>query len=179
MSDNVDISEEAPRRSRIRDKWGYTVDPGFLTAPYVLLLHQADLGLSSEALNVLLNYVAHWHADGRMSYPHTNTIAKRMGISRRSVQRSLSSLIKNGFMAKVPKRRRAETQAYDLNPLVEKLMPYAWARIRLIQERRHQDVLSDELIVELARPPTKTAQEMFGDIVMPFTDAPATQVEHE
>jgi hypothetical protein len=71
----------------------------FLALPYVLLLHQAELGLSSECLNVLLNFIAHWHAEGRMAYPHTNTIAKRMGISRRSVQRSLAWLIKEGFMA--------------------------------------------------------------------------------
>jgi hypothetical protein len=144
-----------------------------------LLLHQADLGLSSEGLNVLLNFIAHWHADGRMAYPHTNTIAKRMGISRRSVQRSVSLLIKNGFMAKVPKRSRTDRQGYDLRPLVEKLKPYAWARIQLIQERRHQDVLSDELIVELARPPRKTAQEMFAGVGMPVTDVRPAQVKHE
>jgi DNA-binding HxlR family transcriptional regulator len=131
----------------------------------VLLLHQAELGLSSECLNVLLNFIAHWHAEGRMSYPHTHTIAKRMGISRRSVQRSLSWLIKEGFMAKVPKRTSHDRQRYDLSPLVEKLKPYAWARIQLLQERRHHDVLSDELIVELARPPRKTSEEMFGDAI--------------
>lgn len=117
---------------RLRDKWGYVIDPGFLALPYVVLLHQAELGLTSECLNVLLNFLAHWHAEGRMAYPHTNTIAKRMGVHKRSVQRAVSWLVKEGFIAKVPKRNTHDRQAYDLRPLVEKLKPYAWARIQLM-----------------------------------------------
>lgn len=164
MSDTNIIHEEPPQRGRVRAKWGFTTDLGYLTAPYVLFLHQAELGLSSECLNVLLNFVAHWHAEGRMSYPHTNTIAKRMGTSRRSVQRSLSWLIKNGFMAKAPKLKRNDRQGYDLRPLVEKLKPYAWARIQLLQERRQLDALSDSDIEMLARMRERpTAQQMFGE----------------
>jgi DNA-binding HxlR family transcriptional regulator len=157
-------------RSGLREKWGFVIDPGFLALPYVILLHQAELGLTSECLNVLLNFLAHWHAEGRMAYPHTNTIAKRMGISQRSVQRSVSWLTKNGFMGKVPKRNSHDRQMYDLTPLVKKLEPYAWARIQLMQERRREDVLSDELIVELSRPPQKTAQEMFGGSLKQFLE---------
>lgn len=159
---DTDIFHQSSSRS-LRDRWGFVIDPGFLGLPYVLLLHQAELGLSSEHLNVLLNFLAHWHSEDRMAYPHTHTIAKRMGISQRSVQRSVSWLIKGGFMAKVPKRTSHDRLAYSLSPLVEKLKPYAWARIQLLQERRHHDVLSDELIIELSRPPRKTPEEMFGE----------------
>jgi hypothetical protein len=172
-------------RHSLREKWGFVVDPGFLALPYVLLLHQAELGLSSECLNVLLNLLAHWHAEGRMAYPHTHTIAKRMGTSMRSVQRAVSWLVKEGFIAKVKKRTSHDRQSYDFSPLVEKLKPYAWARIQLLQERRHHDVLSDEVIVELLRPPQKTTKEMFGDaIIKQLTEngsgypAPV-QVKHE
>jgi hypothetical protein len=114
---NVDQIDPPPGTGeRVRDKWGIVSDPGFLTVPYVLILHQMALGLSSENLNVLLNVIAHWHAKGRMPYPHSATIAKRMGASQRTVQRSLSWLCKNGFMAKAPKRRRSDTQAYDMEP---------------------------------------------------------------
>lgn len=182
--DTVSSSQEAPvgARGRVREKWGRTVDPGFLTAPYVLLLHQADMGLSSECLNVLLNLIAHWHSEGRMAYPHTNTIAKRMGVSRRSVQRSLSWLTKNGFVGKEPKLRRDDRQAYDLKPLVEKLEPYAWARIQLIQQKRHDEVLSDEMIADLAEPPhprRRTMEEMFGSALLEVEGARITQVKHE
>lgn len=166
MSNTEIIPEEPPQRGRVRAKWGYTSDLGYLTAPYVLFLHQAELGLSSESMNVLLNFVAHWHSEGRLSYPHTNTIAKRMGTSRRSVQRSVSWLIKNGFIAKVPKLRRNDRQGYDLRPLVEKLQPYAWARIQLLQERRQIDALSDNDVEMLARMANRqTPEQMFGTAV--------------
>jgi hypothetical protein len=90
MSDTDQIEQRVPQRERVRDKWDVVTDPGFLALPYVLLLHQFALGLSSENLNVLLHVLAHWHSKGRMPYPHSNTIAKRMGASQRTVQRSLS-----------------------------------------------------------------------------------------
>ncbi len=71
---------EPPKQSR-SNKWDGVTDPGFLTLPYVLLLHQAELEISSEHLNVLLNVVAHWHSNGRMPYPRSTTIARRMGTS--------------------------------------------------------------------------------------------------
>ncbi|WP_316233539.1 helix-turn-helix domain-containing protein [Bradyrhizobium sp. SZCCHNPS2010] len=161
----TDIFPQTGIRHSLRERWGFVIDPGFLALPYVVLLHQAELGLSSECLNVLLNFLAHWHAEGRMAYPHTNTIAKRMGISPRSVQRAVSWLTKEGFMAKVPKRNSRDRQSYDLTPLVEKLKPYAWARIQLMQERRREEVLSDELLIELSRPPRPTGAEMFGEAI--------------
>ena len=160
-----DIFPQMGVRHSLRERWGYVIDPGFLALPYVVLLHQADLGLSSECLNVLMNFIAHKHAEGRMAYPHTHTIAKRMGISQRSVQRSVSWLVKHGFIGKVAKRNSHDRQAYDLDPLTKKLEPYAWARILLMQERRRNDVLSDDLLVELSRPPRKTTEEMFGDAI--------------
>ncbi|WP_316398030.1 helix-turn-helix domain-containing protein [Bradyrhizobium sp. 33ap4] len=150
-------------RHSLREKWDYVIDPGFLALPYVLLLHQAEMGLSSENLNVLLNFLAHWHAEGRLAYPHTNTIAKRMGVSKRSVQRSVSWLVKEGFLAKLPKRNIRDRQVFDLTPLVEKLKPFAWARIQLMQQRRREADLSDELIKELSRPPRPTGVEMFAE----------------
>ena len=151
-------------RTTVRDKWGIVSDPGFLTLPYVLLLHQFALGLSSEHLNVLLNVIAHWHAEGRMPYPHSSTIAKRMGASQRTVQRSLSWLCKNGFMAKVPKRRRSDTQAYDMEPLKAKLRPFALERIRLIQAKDYAHVLSDDYLHALSK--QRTVEEMFGGVAV-------------
>ena len=179
----TDIFPQAGVRQSLRERWGYVIDPGFLALPYVVLLHQAELGLTSECLNVLLNFLAHWHAEGRMAYPHSNTIAKRMGVSPRSVQRSISWLIKEGFIAKVPKRTSHDRQAYDLRPLVEKLKPYAWARVQLMQERRKEDVLSDDVLIELSRPPRPTGAEMFAEAVRRGIDVPGypvpVPVKHE
>jgi hypothetical protein len=164
MSSANQADEQPSQRSRIRDKWGVVTDPGFLALPYVLLLHQFALGLSSEHLNVLLHVLAHWHSEGRMPYPHTNTIAKRMGASQRTVQRSLSWLSKNGFLAKVPKRRRADRQAFDPDPLVKKLTPYALERVKLIQQKDYAHVLSDDYLQALSKHRLVSAEEMFRGV---------------
>lgn len=167
MSDMV-ITSEFVGPKRVRDRWDVVTDPGFLVVPYVLLMHQRALGLSSENLNVLLNVLAHWHSAGRMPYPHTNTIAKRMGVSPRTVQRSLSWLAKNEFLAKMPKKHRTDRQAFDPRPLVTKLTPYALERIKLIQAKDYANVLSDiELDKESKMP---SAQEMFADVTKSLAD---------
>ncbi|MCS3930765.1 helix-turn-helix domain-containing protein [Bradyrhizobium sp. 14AA] len=163
---NTDTSGEPLRQSRVRQKWDCVTDPGFLTLPYVLLLHQSDLKISSEHLNVLLNFIAHWHSNGRMPHPRTSTIANRMGISPRSVQRAMSWLIENGFLAKLPRLRRDDPQQYDMLPLVEKLKPYAMERIRFIQEKDFERVLDDNIHIATQ----KTAKEMFGDVVKKLTE---------
>jgi len=89
-----------------------------------------------------------------------------MGTSQRSVQRSLSWLIANGFIAKVKRVRRNDPQGYDLSPLIEKLKPYAWERIQLLRARRYPEVLSDDVVIELANQrQQKSAEEMFGSLV--------------
>ncbi|MCK1478053.1 helix-turn-helix domain-containing protein [Bradyrhizobium sp. 197] len=163
MSD-TDLFPEPRNRGRLRDKWDYVIDPGFAAVPYVLLFHQHALRLTSEHLNVLLNVLAHWHANGRMAFPHSHTIAKRMGISQRSVQRSLSWLIKNEFITKAERKAGESPKGYDPKPLVEKLKPYAWARMQLTLDNRHPEILSDDVIAGLVYEQDRmSAQEMFAN----------------
>lgn len=100
---------------------------GFQPLPDVLLFHQGDLGVRSEDLNVLLNILAHWYVPERMPYPHPNTIAKRMGVSLRTVQRSITRLRKLGMIGKSRKNEDGRA-AIDVTPLLDKLRPYAKKR---------------------------------------------------
>lgn len=90
------------------------------------LLFQHALGLSSEHLNVLLNLIAHWHSPERIPCARSSTIACRMGTSQRTVQSSLSWLVQNGFIAKMPRASMNKPQVYDLTPLVTKLDLMLW-----------------------------------------------------
>jgi hypothetical protein len=95
-----------------------------------------------------------------MPHPRSTTIARRMGTSPRTVQRSMSWLIANGFLAKIPKLNRRDAQQYDMRPLVEKLKPYAWERIKYIQEKDYERILDDNIHVASQ----KTVKEMFGGV---------------
>lgn len=110
----------------IQDRWGAGLGGGFVVIPSVLLQHQGELGLDCEEMVVLANLLSHWWHDERMPYPRTESIAKRTGISRRTVQRRIKQLEVKGFL----KRRamlseetaRGLTQ-YDLHGTVERLKP--------------------------------------------------------
>jgi DNA replication protein DnaD len=83
--------------TRVRHRLGVVGWPGFAPVPHLLLLHQNELGLTSKELNVFLNIFMHWHDAKRLPFPHTATIAKRMGVSRRPVQNAVNSLKKKGL----------------------------------------------------------------------------------
>ncbi|RWD02073.1 MAG: helix-turn-helix domain-containing protein [Mesorhizobium sp.] len=115
---------------RIKDRWGVAVEPGFQAVPDVLILRQCKLGISSEELNVLLNLTLHWWRAEDVVFPRSSTIAFRMGVSLRSVQRALKGLEAKGLIAR-HKTGDGRTY-YDLKPLQARL---ASAATRLLEER--------------------------------------------
>ena len=110
----------------IQDRWGDGLGGGFVVIPSVLLQHQGELGLDCEEVVVLANLLAHWWDDARRPYPRTESLAKRTGISQRTVQRRLKQLEVKGFVKRhvMPgdDDERSLT-AYDLHGTVERLKP--------------------------------------------------------
>jgi DNA-binding transcriptional regulator YhcF (GntR family) len=122
---------------RIQERWGVVADPGFQALPDILVLHQAELGITSEELNVLLNLTAHWWRAGDAVFPRAETIAKRMGVSPRTVRRLLGCLIKKGFVKK--SKMPSGNIAYEMESLKAKLSPIAF---RVLEDRRRLRLLS-------------------------------------
>jgi hypothetical protein len=117
--------------TRVRHRLGIVGLPGFSPVPHLLLMHQKDLGISSKELNVYLNIFMHRFDAGRLPFPHTSTIAKRMGVSHRLVQNAVNSLKRKGLIYKVRGERRTDPAQYDVRPLLMKLEPQAkrWAAV--------------------------------------------------
>ena len=105
--------------SLIYAKYGEAAVAGFQAVPNVLLKHQNSLGLSTTDLVVLLNVLMHWWYPEQKPFPRSTTIAKRMGLSQRAVQRALQQLQKLDLLT----RERSEDGPAYLNPepLVAKL----------------------------------------------------------
>lgn len=103
-------------------KWGEALNDGFLLIPVVLLRKQKVLGLDSSEIVVLLNLLASWWNVQDMPYIQTSTIAARMGVSRRTVQRQIESLEKKGLIKRVWGVRQTEDSRagaqYDLTGIV-------------------------------------------------------------
>lgn len=107
-------------------KWGDAVSTGpegFQIVPNVLLRNQDALRLSSTEMIVLLNILMHWWTPDDLPFPRTNAIAKRMGSSVRTVERSIQRLAELSLVERLattandgPGQRR-----FDPAGLVERL----------------------------------------------------------
>ena len=116
-----DDADEGESRSKVAEAWpGLIVeDSGFVALPMALLRLQAKLELTPTDFGVLANILAHRWKAGDVVFPRTTTIAKRMGVTVRTVQRSTTKLAKLGYIEKVITTNGM--RAYDATPLVGKL----------------------------------------------------------
>lgn len=105
--------------SAVYAKYGEVSIAGFQAVPDLLLKNQATLGLSTTDLVVLLNVLMHWWYPTQKPFPRSTTIAKRMGVSQRTVQRSLIQMESLGMLRRI----KEEDRTYlDPGPLVDKLL---------------------------------------------------------
>lgn len=108
-------------RLRVAEVWGGAISEvsGFVAIPMSLLRLQSQLEITPTDFGVLLNLLAHRWKAGDVVFPRTTTIAKRMGVTPRTVQRSTLRLVKQGYIRKV--KTTNGMQAYDPSPLGSKL----------------------------------------------------------
>lgn len=130
MDDRTVIPIPLPARQTQNDqalelKWGKAVvDYGFTVLPTLLLQGQQRLGLSAMQLNVLMQLLDHWWDPTSKIYPSKRTIAERIGVTPRSVQKTIAALEQAGFVNRI--RRKTvygdpNTNIYDLSGLIKKL----------------------------------------------------------
>lgn len=109
-TDTLSEAEEAAKLT-VAEKWQGAVKEGagFVAVPMVLLRLQAKYELSATDMLVLINLLAHWWDPARSVFPRTTTIAQRMGIEPRTVQRSTKKLLTKGLMTRetLPNGKRA------------------------------------------------------------------------
>lgn len=84
----------------VKEKWQGAVSEssGFVAIPMALLRLQTKLKLTATDMVVLTNLLAHWWDPARAVFPRSTTIAKRMGVTKRTVQRSTQKMINYGLI---------------------------------------------------------------------------------
>lgn len=95
------MKSPTPRAMRAFDKWGDAASAGFQLVPDLLLKNQAKLELSHTDLVVLLNVLMHWWYAEQRPFPRSTTIAARMDVQPRTVQRCLAKLDELGLVKRV------------------------------------------------------------------------------
>lgn len=140
------MSNRQSETQRVMAKWGEAAVGGFQAVPDVLLKNQDKLGLSPTELVVLLNITMHWWYPTQRPFPRSTTIAKRMGVDTRTIQRALARLQELKLLAKVkePEGESGEREVCDLNGLVLALSGLAKDDPDYNYRRSRREVGSDE-----------------------------------
>ncbi|MFA3077999.1 helix-turn-helix domain-containing protein [Acinetobacter pittii] len=114
------------QKSTFKQKWGpETSSVGFTPFPSTLLFAQAELGLTPIEMNIILNLLVHWWEKDKYPYPSQKAIAYRMGVSSRTVQRTLLDLEEKKLIIRQRTSRENKVyrgrNIYNLEPLIETL----------------------------------------------------------
>lgn len=114
------------------EKWGDVARAGYQTVPDTLLVKQQELGLDTTDIVVLLNIASYWWYRDAPPFPRTNIIANRMGVSVRTVQRSIKKMEAKGYIIRDDfYDGKNITPAIILTGLVEKLNSLAKSDAKL------------------------------------------------
>jgi hypothetical protein len=101
-------------------------EAGVTAVPRVLLTGLAELKLKPIQAIVLLQMIACWGTSGPHPFPKRGLLQKWIGCDKRTLDRTIASLVKNGFIEKGPRksnRGRQTSNEYNLEGLVDKLKP--------------------------------------------------------
>lgn len=110
-------------------KWGKeAMGLGFCIIPSLLLKAQKRLGLNPTQLAVLIHLADFWWDAARRPYPSKKTLAERLNLGERQVQRYIAELETAGLVQRIERRaahRGKLSNQYDLSGLVAKLKELA------------------------------------------------------
>jgi hypothetical protein len=128
-SDSSKQAAAAQTSGVLERKWGRTlIEAGWLGFPSVILQRQKDLGLDAIDLNILFHLADHWWRPDNPPFPGKQTIADRMGITPRTVQRRIAALETAHLIERQYRRnpdKSNKTNIYHLGGLIDAATPYA------------------------------------------------------
>jgi DNA-binding HxlR family transcriptional regulator len=127
QQDKAPTSEPKRKWPAFTERFGATVrEAGVTVVPRVLLTGLAELKLKPMEAIVLLQLIACWGKSGPHPFPKRALLQKWTGCDKRTLDRTIASLVKKGFIEKGARknhRGRQTSNEYNLSGLVEKLKP--------------------------------------------------------
>jgi hypothetical protein len=127
-SNVVQLPSVKAAKLRSEAKWGRQVmDQGFCILPSLLFRAQSRLGLKATHLSLILQLAEFWWYDNKLPWPKKETIAQRMGLKEKQVQRIVRALEQRGYVKRNARMtpHGQTSNAYDLSGLVQRLRELA------------------------------------------------------
>jgi predicted transcriptional regulator len=114
---------------QIERRWSRTVsEMGWTAIPNIILEKQQELQLGPSEFNVLIQLLKYWWDKENLPHPAKTLIAEQMGVSPRTVQRSIAKLEALGLVKRITRTKPNEGQSsnyHDFSGLIKKITPLA------------------------------------------------------
>lgn len=133
MSDHtflqVDESEGNQQQRKplkaLEARWGkHVIEHGWCALPSFLLRNQRILKISPSEMVVILHILDYWWGPGQLPFPSKATLADRIGMSARQVQRHVAALEKKGYVRRFVRDSSSHgrlSNIYDVTGLIKEL----------------------------------------------------------
>lgn len=108
----------------LKAKWRTSLKAGWTVIPSALIRGLPRLHVDASGLAVLICLIDYWWAPDDLPWPSKKALAERLGVSERTIQRTLKRLQEEALIKADPRYRSHGGQTsnrYDLSPLVAKL----------------------------------------------------------
>lgn len=133
------VPKKTDNTTTLEEKWGkVTMAQRFTVVPSIMLQGQRRLGINANELAVLLHIMEHWWKADDLPWPSKRTIAERLDVSEKTVQRAAAKMEKMGLIQRkdrfLPNNNGRTSNAYDLAGLVERLTEIAEETAKLKAE---------------------------------------------
>jgi DNA-binding transcriptional MocR family regulator len=120
------------------------MDAGFTVVPAVIIDRQQALGLDAVDMNILLQLANHWWQAENLPRPSKESIAKRIGVSAKTVQRRIAKLEGVGFIERKYRFNGStngqQPNAYDFTGLINAARQFADEELQRRDERKKEEI---------------------------------------
>jgi hypothetical protein len=144
------VGNGASGRSSLDVIWDGATATGFVAIPSVLLVNFKTLGVNPTEMLVLLNLLSFWRPPEHSPYPKVSTIARRLNVDPRTVQRAIRNMEGLGLIRTtrvqvqgklIKKNARpgdgVRRRVFDMSPLVARARTLA-SRAEEFRSHRNQ-----------------------------------------
>ena len=138
--------QKAPESAALKaneKKWGKTLmKAGWTAIPNIIFERQQALGLDAMDINILLHLSSYWWEAENKPHPSVSTIASAIGVDRRTVQRRIAAMQRDGLIRREERRikgKGSRTNIYHFDGLIEAAKPFAQEKNQEIARRQKED----------------------------------------
>jgi DNA-binding transcriptional regulator YhcF (GntR family) len=104
------------------------------------------LGLDPLDINILLQLADHWWERDNLPFPSKKTLADRIGVKPRTIQRHIARMESAGFVKRIVRRHRNggnKTNRYSFDGLIREAEPFAQEALKEREKRKDEKSARD------------------------------------